>query len=96
MHRVTRPIGWVKAAKKDFEKFPKAVRERMSTALTIVAEGGKAHIAKSMKGLGAGVIEIALRYRIDAYQIGPRERQCFPRLRRSRCGHKFGRSLWDR
>ena len=44
------------------------VRERMNTALTIAAEGGRADIAKSMKGLGPGVVEIVLRYRTDAYR----------------------------
>ena len=54
MHRDTRPIGWIKAARKDFKKFPKAVRDRINTALTIAAEGRKADIAKPMKGLGSG------------------------------------------
>ena len=40
----------------------------MLEALTVAAEGQKAHIAKPMKGLGAGVLEIALRYRSDAYR----------------------------
>jgi len=36
--------------------------------LTIAAEGSKADIAKPMKGLGPGVIEVALAYRSDAYR----------------------------
>ena len=46
-----------------------AVRDRVSTALTIAAEGGKADIAKPLKGLGAGVMEIAVRYRTDAWRV---------------------------
>lgn len=59
MFRDTRPIGWVKAARKAFDSFPPEARERIGYALTIAAEGGKADIAKPMKGLGAGVMEIA-------------------------------------
>jgi hypothetical protein len=49
MHRDTWPIGWIKAARKGFEKFCKGVRDRIGTALTIAAEGHKADIAKQMK-----------------------------------------------
>ena len=49
--------------------FPVAVRDRVSTALTIAAEGGKADIAKPLRGLGAGVMEIAVRYRTDAWRV---------------------------
>lgn len=38
-------------------------------ALTIAAEGGKADIAKPMKGLGSGVLEIAVRFRGNAYRV---------------------------
>ena len=41
----------------------------MLRALTIAAEGSKSNIAKPMKGLGAGVFEIALGYRSDAYRV---------------------------
>jgi phage-related protein len=68
MSLITRPIAWVKAAKKDFEIFPKDVQLRMRRALTIAAEGQKSDIAKPMKGLGSGVFEIALKYRTDAYR----------------------------
>lgn len=37
--------------------------------LTIAAEGGKADIAKPMKGLGSGVFEIALPYRGNAFRV---------------------------
>jgi phage-related protein len=39
------------------------------TALTIAAEGGKADIAKPLKGLGAGVMEIALAYRGNSFRV---------------------------
>jgi phage-related protein len=37
--------------------------------LTVAAEGGKADIAKPMKGFGSGVFEIALPYHTDAYRV---------------------------
>ena len=63
------PIGWVKAARKVFETFPEAVRDQANTALTIAAEGGKADIAKPLKGFGADVFQIAIRYRTDAWRV---------------------------
>ena len=68
MTRNTRPIGWVRSARKAFAAFPDEVQEDMAYALTIAAEGGKADTAKPMKGLGSGVMEITLPYRGDAYR----------------------------
>jgi phage-related protein len=69
MTRQTRPISWIKAAGKDFEKFPVEAQTICLTALTIAAEGGKADIAKPLKGLGSGVIEIALPFRGNAFRV---------------------------
>lgn len=63
-----REVAWIKAALKDFGDFPKPVQTRMADALAIAAMGQKADIAKPPKGLGAGVFEIALPYRSDAYR----------------------------
>ena len=69
MIRKTRPISWIKAARKDFEKFPVVAQTVCLSALTIAAENGKADIAKPLKGLGSGVIEIALPFRGDAFRV---------------------------
>jgi phage-related protein len=69
MTRTTRPISWINAAQKDFSKFPEGTQMICLTALTIAAEGGKADIAKPMKGMGAGVFEIALTYRGNAFRV---------------------------
>ena len=69
MSHDTRPVGWIKAAKKTFESFPAVVRDRFNAALTIAAEGGKADVAKPLKGFGRGVVEIAIRYRTDAWRV---------------------------
>ena len=37
--------------------------------MSLAAEGGKAAIAKPMKGLGSGVFEVALPYRGDAFRV---------------------------
>jgi phage-related protein len=69
MTRSTRPISWIKAALREFEKLPGEVRTTCLTALTIAAEGGKPDIAKPMQGLGSGVFEIALPFRSDAFRV---------------------------
>ena len=69
MDETTRPVNWVRAARKSFAEFPQPVRDRMNAALTIAAQGGKADTAKPLKGLGPGVLEIAVRYRRNAWRV---------------------------
>ncbi len=69
LSRNSRPIGWIKAARKVFDMFPETVRERAVAALTVAAEGGKADIAKPLKGLGPGVFQIAVRHRTGAWRV---------------------------
>ena len=66
--RQTRPISWVKAARKEFERFPEGAQSVCLTALTIATEGGKADIVKPLQGLGCAVFEIALPYRGNAFR----------------------------
>jgi phage-related protein len=66
--RKTRPISWIKAARRDFEEFPEEAQKEILRVLTIAAEGQKADIAKPMKGMGSGVFEVALAWRGDAYR----------------------------
>ncbi len=66
--RNTKPISWIKAARKNFEEFPQEVKIDMLDALTIAAEGGKSDKAKPFKGIDGGVFEIALKYRGDAFR----------------------------
>ena len=69
MTRPTRPISWISAARKEFDGFPEGAQAICLTALTIAAEGGKSDIAKPLKGLGSGVMEIALPYRGNAFRV---------------------------
>ena len=66
--RDTRPISWIKAARKAFDGFPEGAQDEIMRALTVAAEGRKADIAKPLKGFGPGVFEVALKYRTDAYR----------------------------
>ena len=65
----TRPVSWIKAARKDFDEFPEHVQRDMLTALTIAAEGEKSDNAKPFKDVDGGVFEIALRHRGDAFRV---------------------------
>src|SRR5438105_14094680 len=69
MTRTTRPVSWIKAARKEFEAFPEGAQSICLNALTIAAEGGKADTAKPMRGMGSGVFEIALPFRGDAFRV---------------------------
>jgi phage-related protein len=64
----SRPISWLKAARREFETFPEDAQFTMLRALAIAAEGGKSDIAKPLKGVDGGVFEIALKHRGDAYR----------------------------
>lgn len=67
--RNTRPVSWIKAARRDFEAFPEDVQSDMLSALTIAAEGGKSDNAKPFRGVNGGVFEIALKHLGDAFRV---------------------------
>ena len=69
MLRNSRPISWIKAARKDFEDFPDGAQRDLARALTILAEGRMPDIAKHLTGFGAGVMELALKHRGDAFRV---------------------------
>lgn len=58
MTRNARPISWIRAAQKEFLRFPEKIQQRCRVALTIIAEGQMPDNAKPLKGLGPGVQEI--------------------------------------
>lgn len=68
MPRNTRPISWLKGARKDFGDFPQGAQIEMARALAILAEGQMPEIAKPLTGFGSGVMELALRHRGDAFR----------------------------
>ena len=68
LHKQMRAVSWIKAAYKSYERFPAGARREIDRALNIAALGEKADIAKPMTGLGAGVVEIAVKFRGDAWR----------------------------
>lgn len=64
-----RPISWLASARRVFDAFPEGARDTMIDALSVAAEGGKAAIAKPMKGIGSGVFEVALPFRGNAFRV---------------------------
>ena len=69
MSITSRPISWIKAARKDFEDFPRGAQVEMGRALTILAEGRIPDVAKPLTGFGSGVMELAMRHRGDAFRV---------------------------
>ena len=69
MLRNTRPISWLRGARKDFDDFPQSAQLEMARALTILAEGRIPDIAKHLIGFGSGVMELALKHRGDAFRV---------------------------
>ena len=67
--RDTRPVSWLKGARRDFEDFPQGAQIEMARALTILAEGRMPDIAKPLTGFGSGVMELALKHRGNAYRV---------------------------
>ncbi len=67
--RETRPVAWLKAALKDFQKFPSGAQQKISTALTFVADGFTPTDVKPLTGLGAGIWEIVIRGRAGAFRV---------------------------
>ena len=67
-NRDTRPISWIRAARKAFDGFPEGPQNAIMRALTVAAEGRKADLAKPLKGFGSGVFEVALKDRTNAYR----------------------------
>jgi len=49
--------------------FPADTQLELRRALAVVAEGGHPDIAKPLKGLGSGILELALRHRGDAFRV---------------------------
>ncbi len=69
MTATTRPISWIKAARKDFDDFPVPVQTDALRSLTVAAEGRMADHVKPLKGFDSGVMEIVLRHSGDAFRV---------------------------
>jgi phage-related protein len=67
--KALRDISWLKGALKDFRAFPQPAQQKAARGLTQIAEGDTPEIAKPMTGLGAGMWELAIKERGDAFRV---------------------------
>jgi phage-related protein len=63
-----RRVSWLKAALRDFERFPEMVRRQLASGLDRAAEGAKADNAKPLHGIEGGVFEIIADDRSGTYR----------------------------
>ena len=66
---VLRPVVWLGNARKNLKSFPEGAQKLLGDELQLVQFGGLPKDAKPFKGVGSGVLEIALRYASDAYRV---------------------------
>jgi phage-related protein len=65
---VLRPLVWMGNSKRNIQAFPKGAQKLLGDELQLIQFGGMPKDAKPFKGVGSGVIEIALRHAGDAYR----------------------------
>jgi phage-related protein len=66
---VLRPVVWLGNSKKNLRDFPDGAQKLLGDELQLIQFGGMPKDAKPFKGVGIGVLEIALRYWSDAYRV---------------------------
>jgi phage-related protein len=64
-----RPVVWLGNSKRNIRDFPKGAQKLLGDELQLIQFGGMPKDAKPFKGVGSGVLEIALRYASDAYRV---------------------------
>jgi len=63
-----RSVVWLGNSRKNILEFPEDVRKLIGDELQLIQFGGMPKDAKPFKGVGSGVIEIALKYDKEAYR----------------------------
>jgi phage-related protein len=66
---VSRPLVWLGDSKRNIQRFPKGAQKLLGDELQLIQFGGMPKDAKSFRGVGSGVLELALRYASDAYRV---------------------------
>ena len=66
---VLRPVVWLGNSKKNLRDFPKGAQKLLGDELQLIQFGGLPKDVKPFKGVGSGVLELALRYATDAYRV---------------------------
>ena len=64
-----RPLVWLGDSKRNIQGFPKGAQKLLGDELQLIQFGGMPKDAKPFKGVGTGVLELALRYASDAYRV---------------------------
>ena len=67
-NEVLKPVEWVGSSKEDLKKFPGPVQDRIGFAVYQAQVSLKHRDAKSLTGLGSGVVEVVSRYDGDTYR----------------------------
>jgi phage-related protein len=65
---VMRPVVWLGNSRRNIQAFPPDARRIIGGELQLMQYGGMPKDAKPFKGIGSGVIEIALRHDGEAYR----------------------------
>jgi phage-related protein len=65
---ILRAVVWLGNAKKNLREFPEGARKLIGDELQLLQFGGMPRDTKPFKGVGSGVLEIAVRYDKDAYR----------------------------
>lgn len=65
---ILRDVVWMGDAKNNLREFPEGARKLIGDELQLIQFGGMPRDTKSFKGIGSGVLEIAVRYDKDAYR----------------------------
>ena len=65
---VLRPVVWLGDARKNIRSFPPGAQKEMGDELQVIQFGGMPKNAKPFKGVGSGILEIALAYEKNAYR----------------------------
>ena len=65
---VMRPVVWLGNSRRNIQDFPPDARRLMGGQLQLMQYGGMPKDAKPLRGVGSGVIEIALRHDGEAYR----------------------------
>lgn len=66
---VMRPVVWLGNSKKNLQGFPKGAQKLFGDEIQLIQFGRMPKDAKPFKGVGSGVLELALRYASDAYRV---------------------------
>jgi phage-related protein len=63
-----RPVVWLGSSRRNIQAFPPDARRIIGGELQLMQYGGMPKEAKPFKGIGSGVVEIAIQHRGEAYR----------------------------